>query len=58
MVYFMENPIKIIKMDDLRGFPPIFGNSHMAEQRFVGLLKDSSGQAWDEIRLYPISMGR
>ena len=24
MVYFMENPIK---MDDLGGFPPIFGNT-------------------------------
>ena len=27
MVYFMENPIK---MDDLGGFPPIFGNTHIS----------------------------
>ena len=26
MVYFMENPIK---MDDLGGFPPIFGNTQL-----------------------------
>ena len=26
MVKIMENPIK---MDDLGGFPPIFGNTHM-----------------------------
>ena len=26
MVYFMEDPIK---MDDLGGFPPIFGNTHI-----------------------------
>ena len=26
MVYFMEKPIK---MDDLGGFTPIFGNTHM-----------------------------
>ena len=26
MVYFMENPIK---MDDLGGFPHIFGNTHV-----------------------------
>ena len=29
MVYFMENPIK---MDDLGGFPIIFGNTHLFTQ--------------------------
>ena len=30
MVYFMENPIE---MDDLGGFPSIFGNTHMGHSQ-------------------------
>ena len=29
MVKIMDNPIKSIKMDDLGGNTPIFGNTHM-----------------------------
>ena len=34
MVYFMENPIK---MDDLGGFPPIFGNTHVFAFAWISL---------------------
>ena len=36
MVYFMENPIK---MDDLGGKPPIFGNTHTSI-RLTGIPKE------------------
>ena len=36
MVKIMENPIK---MDDLGGFPPIFGNTHFNTQAITAILK-------------------
>ena len=43
MVYFMENPIK---MDDLGGFPPIFGNAHISPCMIT----------WDFTRLTHVEM--
>ena len=42
MVYFMETPIK---MDDLGGFPPIFGNTHVKKKNIT------SGSLWDVLPL-------
>ena len=50
MVKIMENPIK---MDDLRGFPPIFGNTQLT----IGNSKKKNNQPDQSLRTTGVSGG-